>query len=199
MSESLRNKYEEWFFTKTPEEDYLQRKAFEYEEKYFSDMTMRDFEKVLSVELCDINGKHKEVWGDISEPGDLTIDGWRFIIVKNPKGYSGKCIPGSKTIKIGMGDEDKDAVLLHEMVHAYETMLSDIVYVPYLQFILIELYEKLSPRIKDLKQLIIKDLHVNNFVHSPLFMLKSIDLDLQLNKPLGTIYGYERNFLFSMD
>lgn len=35
-------------------------------------------------------------------------------------------------------------------------------------------------------------------VHNPLFMLKSLDLDLRLGKPLGAVYSYGRNDLFKV-
>lgn len=186
----------DWMFSKTSDEDILHGKAFEFEDKYFSDMTLKDYEKELTAHEVLVNGEWVKCIGDYCNPGDLSIDGWRFVIVKNPKGYAGKCFPNTQEIRIAESHKRDDYVLLHEMIHAYESMLSDIRYEQYKHFLIIELYEKLSPSIPDLKKLIIRDIHTLDHVHNPLFFLKSIDLDSRLKEPLGTIYGYGRKELF---
>jgi len=53
----------------------------------------------------------------------------------------------------------------------------------------------LLPKIPKLEEMILIDIHIGNYVHSPFFMLKSLDLDLRLKKPLGTIYSYGRTVM----
>jgi len=200
MKKYVYRKYMEWVGTRTPDERSLQERAFDFEEQYFGDMTLKDYEEELTAQEVKKDGECYTGIGDVCNPGDLDIEGWRFFVVKNPEGYGGYagiCRPKSKVIKIAETAKNDDRVLLHEMIHAYEVMLSNLKYERFKQFLIIELYEKLSPVIPDLKKLIMKDIHtLFNEHNNPLFMLKSLDLDLRLNKPLGSVYSYGRERLF---
>lgn len=92
-------------------------------------------------------------------------------------------------------------VVLHEMIHVYECILETSVNQHYRDIIAFALYNDLSNKIDDLFDRIVSHSHTisNNQVllsggeHGILFYLKSLDLDLRLRLPLGTIMGYGRD------
>jgi hypothetical protein len=183
-------------------------KAIEFEERYFSDMTLKEFEKELTKYEILEDGNLIETYGDLVLDLGLEICGnnpaswWRFSIVENPdpdnKEVAGVCYGKERIIKISEQHKDDDITLLHELIHAYEVMLGQ--YSRFEQFLVLKLYEKLLPRIPNLMELVILDNHRDLIVqqHNPLFMLKSLDLDLRLEKTLGTVYSYERDDLLKV-
>ena len=77
--ESIYTKHEKWLFNRTQEELALATKACEFEDLYFTDMTLNDFEEKLTKCEAKINGKWQEFTEDIVEPGGLNIwNKWRF-------------------------------------------------------------------------------------------------------------------------
>lgn len=190
MSKEARlfEKYILWWGTITPEELDLQGRASELEEKYFSDMVLLDHEEELAG--CEIkrNGEWVKVKGNLSEL-DINIDGWRFKVLRYLKGgCSGRCAGNERLIEVARKYKDDDNTLLHEMIHAYEFMLPE----HYKRYLTIKLYKKPYNLIDDIDRLLVADLHIDNLVHAPLFLLKSIDLDLRLGEKIGTVYGYGR-------
>ena len=107
----------------------------------------------------------------------------------------GICDPKVNTIWIDAENLHNDITLLHEMIHAYDSVLYK-TFSAHRDYVVLKLYEKLRITIPDLLQLITIDLHTGNITHSLLFMLKSLDLDLRLDKPLGTVYSYGRERLY---
>ncbi|EFI36135.1 hypothetical protein Dthio_PD3588 [Desulfonatronospira thiodismutans ASO3-1] len=195
--EEKEDKWRKWLAMQNKDEIALWYKATDFEEKYFGDMNLDDFEEELSGKETWIGGKWVKVKRDFYTEFGITLGRWRFIIVKKPKGYAGKCFPKSCTIKIAEEYKDNDIVLLHEMIHAFECMLFKHEF--FFQYVLIKLYKKLSEQVPNLDELLMFDQHVDSIVHSPLFCLKSIDLDLRLNQEIGTTYAYEREELFRPD
>jgi len=111
------------------------------------------------------------------------------------EGWDGACDGKERLILIAKHLKDRDLILLHEMIHGYEFMLEP--YLCYHQFVLIKLYEKLLLQIPNLNKIIAWDMHNENTVyHSPLFLLKSLDLDIRLKQPIGTVYNYHRQYVF---
>lgn len=90
------------------------------------------------------------------------------------------------------------------MSRAYDQMLKEFNNNPR-EFLILKLYKKLLPLIPNLNELITKDSPVltkEEFLDSQkentiLFLLKSIELDLRLNKPPGMVYTYPRDRIFS--
>ena len=82
------------------------------------------------------------------------------------------------------------------MIHAYEHLLKKN-FLFLAEILLINLYEKLKPKIKLLNENITSNnMHVYEGGHGVLFLLKSLDLDLELKKPYGTIFAYGREDIF---
>lgn len=192
--------WEKWFLSCTNEERGLCARAIDLEETYFSDMTLKDYSK-----LGEYQTKKGDAWvpviSSLDESGILDISyGWRFTIVRDSE-WSGRCTPGEKLIEIDEAYKDDDVVLLHEMIHAYESLLTTEGLEVYKQYLIIDLYERLLPRIPDLRDLLLADANIisaegTGFVHGPLFLLKSADLDLRHEWPLGTTHGYGRQDVF---
>lgn len=91
----------------------------------------------------------------------------------------------------------RDDVILHEMIHLHEAVL-DVLPTYYREAVLYCLYRDLSSNIDDLDDRIeahghmLNETVLSNFGgrHDILFLLKSFDLDLHMNYPLGTVFGY---------
>lgn len=194
--EVIQEKQLSLFDTTTPQEERILNKIYEFEEKYFSDLTLMDCKKDLTSYREKVSNKWKTVYGEfyIEEKISFVDKNWRIIFIDELLGL-GCCGGEEKIIGIAESVEDYDPTLLHEMIHGYEFMLEP--YPCYHQYVLIKLYEKLSIQIPNLYKFFTWDLHINNTVnHSPLFLLKSLDLDIRLKLPYGTVYGYGREYVF---
>ena len=105
------------------------------------------------------------------------------------------------SIKKGMSPKEKKITLLHEMIHAYESELQLSGYNHPRELVLLHLYKKLIKRLGEKKtNEIIKIASQSIFwqaSHSILFTLKTIDLDLRLKLPLGSIFAYGKTDWFS--
>lgn len=181
----------------TAEEFYLRLRAIRYEEDYFKDFTLSKYRRRLSkiTVLMDEKWVNTEsgIFDDLC--WKLDIGEWSFKIIPDimMKGALGECDIDKKVIRIAESAKKSKSILLHEMIHAYEfTFVKD----PfsnlkfYKQIILIDLYNKLSIKISGLKKQLLFNVQCENIIHSPLFMLKSLELDIRLNYPLGKVYGY---------
>lgn len=101
------------------------------------------------------------------------------------------------SLKVDPRHIDDDDVILHEMIHMHEFVL-EIYPTYYHDAILYSLYHDLRSKIEDLDRRmeyqghIVKQEELTQFggVHDLLFLLKSFDLDLRMNYPLGTVFGY---------
>jgi len=170
----------EFFTNKTKEDLKIEGLIYEFEDEYFSDLTLSDYEeKLTEIEIQDENtGEWITVRGDIIDQGYMTLNNPEFInILKN-------------LISIGKECDGDKITMLRNMIVAYESILSE--FPIYQQYVLLKLYEKLITKIPDLMDYIEIDVHKELRLRTPLYMLKSIDLDLRLGLPIGTIYGDDR-------
>lgn len=193
----------EQFENMTEEEFYLRSKAIGYEDMYFKDLTLRKFQKYISTVFIEKDGKWIKVTSSALDElyWKLDISEWCFKIVPDKDmedNVLGKCEISEKTIKIAESQKNKKSVLLHEMIHAYEyTFDGDPVLDFYKQIIVLDLYDRLSKKISNIKKHLIYNVHGDDIIHSPLFMIKSLELDLRLNYPLGKVYGYGKEEIFT--
>lgn len=130
---------------------------------------------------------------------DIFIDLSNWIVkIANLK-HEGVCKGKKKTIVIqkGLSAKETKEALLHEMIHAFEYELKNYPIVK--EMLLMQLYWRLKPKIKDIDDLIGTSLNFEfrQPSHGLLFLLKSFDLDLMLKLPLGTIHSYERQKWFN--
>lgn len=155
----------------------LRGKAMEFEEKYFKDM-------MLSRQLRN--------WG-LDQYMYLSLSEWRFTIDPELDDCEGRTFPEEKKIVMR---QYTDETLLHEMIHGYETQLLE----RYRQYLLMLLYDKLQKKMskKKLMRCMYVELDkISTVFHTPLFLLKSFDLDYRRKLRLGTIYAYGRESSFA--
>ena len=96
------------------------------------------------------------------------------------------------SLKVDPRHIDDDYVILHEMIHMHEFVL-EIYPTYYHDAILYSLYHDLRSKIEDLDRRMERQGHIVmqeelaqfGGVHDLLFLLKSFDLDLRMNYPLG--------------
>lgn len=178
----------------------LTEKMFELEDCYFSDMNLKKFKKRLGkLKVKEKNGKWETTY---TEPlGDIwgidLLDWVAAYFKRKPKRAVGTCYVKQKMIKIvkGLDKKEEKLVLLHEMIHAFEVLLRKL---GYDYFVFIHLFERLEKKLgkRKIKKFVDIDTHFSLKVHSGLFLLKSLDLDIKLKKPLGAVYGYGREKFF---
>lgn len=156
-------------------------KALKFQKKYFQDIE----DIVLMNVSADVRKLMPETAVDFYE--------WQFNIVDKNDNFTGECTSFWKVINI-VPSHINDRILLHEMIHAYESMLSD--YKIEHEYLIVKLYQKLLPKIPSLIKIIESDINIINREHTVLFLLKSLDIDLMLKLPLGSIYGYGREELY---
>ena len=119
------------------------------------------------------------------------------------RGSMGRYDPRKHTIFIRPEYITDKTVILHEMIHAYEGILlqeHDALRQILRDNLTFSLYNCLRPKINDLNEKILHHSHIVaqeqitkiGGLHSILFYLKSLDLDLRLDLKLGEIYGYDR-------
>lgn len=176
--------FNDWLHsTASPEERMIWGRAKELEEEFFGDMMLADVESELNIDYQQVN---------------ITISWkWRFLVQDLKNGVLGACEYDDRCIIIGSTCANDDYILLHEMIHAYEGMLGQGWTKIYQQVLTLLLYEKLKDRFSDLLSIVkaaakTDQAERTGFVHSPLFLLKSLDLDDRLGLPWGTIHGYEQ-------
>ena len=133
---------------------------------------------------------------------ELDICKFNFVIGDPGDGFTGECNTKNMTITIAPDFAEDNNVLLHEMIHAFEYLMEKLTgYSQLHDVVLLCLYNDLKLKIPDLDDLITKHAHLLYGVditehggrHDVLFLLKSYDLDLRLNLPLGTVCGYGRD------
>lgn len=189
----LSKKYEAWRLNMTQDEYELQYHILEYEEEYFEDMT---FQKG-SICYDTVSFIHDNF--DFFSL-ELEYNYYRYYINDLKDEWIGQFDQKERSITISPKYKNDQAVILHEMIHAYEYILNK--KNPVLcELMLIKLYNKLKPKIKDLDSLIENhaELYGQHCIakeggyHGILFYLKSLDLDLRCGYDLGKVCGYGRD------
>lgn len=153
----------------------------------------------------DVGLRSKDITNRLGDTGsDLTLnihlnDWWVSYSDREHrinKNYGGVCRGKQKRIIIRKSRNNKAErnTLLHEMIHAYEFMLPE----HYRQYLVIYLYSKVAKKIgsRKLTRVFDSDSYIGFVKHNPLFLLKSLDLDIRFRRPLGTIYSYGREVFF---
>jgi len=181
-----------------------------YDWKYFSDMRFenRELRKFGRIQVLEKEGNESSwrttyddfpLWQAIPDLSEWII---KEVDEKEMEAL-GMCEEEEKMIKVakGLNRSDLKLVLLHEIIHAYEGLSKPQTYAIYRQLLVLYFHEKLRKKIesKALEEII--GIGLNFFIiekgcHTPLFLLKSLDLDLRLNKPWGTVHSYEREDFF---
>ena len=195
-SKELYSLYQKWFFNRSQEENKLFLAILEYEETFFEDMSFR--ENSLCWDICSFIAENfEELYLDISCSKWM----YRFLVIEDIPGTLGQCNFLERTLSITKSHLHDKQVILHEMIHAHENILDNTHYSVLRENLLIALYKKLSSQIADLEQRIIEHSEIygqskvvrSGGEHDLLFLLKSLDLDIRCQYPLGTVCGYGRD------
>ena len=194
--ECFSNLYHEWWSKRTPEEYFLHGLCFEYEEENFEDMTLKEGSLLNDV---------IEIVENYTDGIYLGIDGRLRIYVvdecENGHCYSGRYNLEDHKIEIVKEYINSKDVILHELIHFYEHQLEEEENPLIRELLIVELYNKLSPQIPDLRKRLFDHCELYSYVetfksggqHGVLFFLKSLDLDIRCGFPFGTVCGYGRD------
>jgi hypothetical protein len=189
----------------TDEEKRLWEKIAEYERAYFEDMTLQpgsildDF-MWRKVEYDSSN--QEEDW--IAPDMGLGHNGYTVKIDDLSDGDMAVCEDEPRVIKIDSKYADDKIVVLHEMIHAYVGLFREgkplMSLISIAELLLVRLYADLQIKIQDLDKRIINhqnmidvEIFAQHGPHDLLFFLKSLDLDLRLKLPLGSVCSYGRD------
>ena len=185
----------------TEAEIQLAERYEEYEMAYFEDFTMQP-DSILHDFICYEVGDKSGNWHEESydfPSMELALNDYSFKI-GSLDGCTGLCDNESRTITIDPKYVNTQRVILHEMIHAYIHILNEGPLFFMSEYLILMLHKNLSEKIKDLDERIVSHSHMirqedfdNCGWHGILFFLKSLDLDLRLDLPLGTVCGYGRD------
>jgi hypothetical protein len=190
----------------TDKDRELWERVRDLEDTYFRDMTfqvdsiLRDY---LQFEIANENGVFSPSHTDVCEKlSSLSNAYCRFYVKDLPPRIAGRYNSREKTITISPEYSNNQAVIMHEMIHAYEDSLHS---EPdfYRDILFMCLYKELSGKVEDLDSRILAHSHVFEAeiissyggAHGMLFFLKSLELDLRCGYKLGTVCGYGRDEL----
>ena len=193
----------------------LDIKASEYAELYFDDMRLAKGSIVEKFFWLSYQDGSMEYALPHEFSSLLDANNYRYIVEETPDGIAGQCCNTEHIVTISPTYEEDDKTLLHEMIHVFIGLLGcteDFIN-PYGENVavgwippfvrdalMLSLYTELSHKIPDLDYRILAHANVHSGEritveggnHDVLFFLKSLDLDLKLGCPLGTICGYGR-------
>jgi hypothetical protein len=181
----------------TKEEEKFYGLLVDFEDKYFEDLTLIKFQCSEITKVVHEDGEIE--YADIDEC-KVSIAECLFRIVKsNPKDSVAAAYNRNEDTIIfykGRFEREKKTTLLHEMIHAYDHYLIKH-HNLWRDYLVLYLYNKILKKIgkRQLQTMIDQEcnpLFMVNTAHGILFLLKSLDLDIRLNKKFGTIFAYGR-------
>ena len=192
----LKKEYDKWVEQQTDEIGNLHINALMYE-NLFDDMCIAK-SSIMGKYLDTPQGSLKE------DTYHFSIDAhyYKFIVTETTE--NGETDIFERTIKINPQFVDDKNIILHEMIHAHEHILS-LVNPLLKETLIVELYKHLFPKFKDLDCIIYNHANISHNsdlaelggYHGLLFMLKSLDLDLRCGNEPFTIFGYDYNRTFT--
>lgn len=177
--------YSEWLKIASRRQRALLKKIYSMELKLFGDLL---FEEPLEEDLLDPDNAPLMSLDCESCP-------LQEIRISFEPNFEVEGIYWKKLHHIVMKSENPFEAVIHEVLHAYEGYFE---YRPRLHdFWTIRLYSRLLLKISNLDKICISFVNVGvgfgtemGNTHSILFLLKSLDIDLRLDIPLGTTFGY---------
>lgn len=191
----------EWMTQKaTPEERKLWERMNNLTE-HFGDMTFSEGTPtydLVSVTIQTLDGED-EYEDAMPIPDEIRYFGFEIPveICDLPDGVLASFNPEEWKFTISLDHTEDDSVLVHELIHMFESLINkQPLY--WHDMVLWSLYDNLRNKVKGLDEIIRSQSHIltgstmyqSGELHDLLFLLKSIDLDVRLHYPLGTVYGY---------
>ena len=167
-------------------------------EKYFGDMLFERGSTTSTFLECEYQGRNCLA----SLPPVLeyfSYEWFDFTVRSLPDNVGGHFddTDGKQELCVIISHKDDENVILHELIHLHEAVLSSVPFCRDLVFL--SLYWDLKEKVSDLDTIIKgfgnvwneTSLYDDGGEHSVLFLLKSLDLDLRKGQKLGTIFGYD--------
>lgn len=198
----------EWYYNEaTIAERTLANRAFSFE-PLFEDMKFSPGTpagELTKIGIKDVGGENwTETYMDM--PVSIQYASCQFVkfIVTEPENDSDACYNNQEqSICISPDLIDDDTVLLHEMIHFYESAVNEFP-LYFHDALLWSLYSDLKGKIPKLDAIITDNAHIliestlytDGGLHDILFLLKSFDLDIRNGYPLGSVFGYGREDRF---
>ena len=187
-----------------PESAPLKDKAISFAKMYFEDMLFEKDSIVDKFFWDEVDGEKEDLLLDLRDSLSEEVHNYQYV-VGEVKGGRGDVNQRTRTVTIAPECTSDDSVLLHELIHVFESYYET--HVGFLTFhdvLLISLYNDLKGKLSisnpdvDLDGLIWKRANAESAIllvmqggeHGVLFLLKSLDLDLRLGYPLETVFGY---------
>ena len=180
----------------------LNMKLYDFGDDFFSDMMFEEDSIVGKYLLCgvddsDLEGDHVEDYMPINDLADFSYNMVECKILDLQKGVAGSFNKEKMCILLDEKYIESDNVILHEMIHLHEHLLS-FIDSAYRDILFFELYKKINNKIDGLDTLIeawgnrVNQWEITRLggIHSPLFLLKSLDIDIEKGYKLGTTLAY---------
>lgn len=178
--------------------------VMDYEgEDMFNDMLFEEgsvVEDYVKYQYQDAKGVLHD---DYDTPDLLSLDHgcYRFYVNDLDNDTYGQCDFQKRIITISPAYAQNKAVILHELIHAHESLIENSNRPYFHDIVILCLYESLSRRVPNLRDRIIDHTHIIHGEqitalggsHDILFYLKSLDLDIRCGYKLGTVCGYGRD------
>ncbi|MDO5785819.1 MAG: hypothetical protein Q4P20_12230 [Eubacteriales bacterium] len=198
----------EWYYNEaTIAERTLANRAFSFE-PLFEDMKFSPGTPAGELTKIGIRDAGGENWTEtyMDMPVSIQYASCQFVkfIVTEPENDSDACYNNQEqSICISPDLIDDDTVLLHEMIHFYESAVNELP-LYFHDALLWSLYSDLKGKIPKLDAIITDNAHIliestlytDGGLHDILFLLKSFDLDIRNGYPLGSVFGYGREERF---
>ncbi len=190
----------------TEDERYLVDRACELDEPYFNDMTFEKGSPTYSLIECQSKSVNDDHWVDDVAPlpeellyFQLTWFHWKVLPIDQIEG-SGYYDHKEQTLCVSREHLHDDRCILHELIHLHESVINELP-LYFHDMVFWALYNDLKNKIPKIDEIISTHAHALNEydiyrsggLHDILFLLKSFDLDIKMNYPLGTVFAYGYN------
>lgn len=203
------SRYKEWSQNASEDENALWDKVYGFGEMgMFDDLLFKPGSLTGRLAACQSKGSDGVWMGDDDElPISFRYFSYAFFTYHvEDEGADGCFDAGDQSLSVRRECLGRDVVVLHEMIHLHEFVL-DGEPLFYHDIALWALYSSLRGRVPDLDGCVTEHAHLLNEkvicarggVHDILFLLKSFDLDLRMDYPLGTVFGYGLSDWYAQD
>lgn len=216
MMDMIGFNFQKWYYEIASEDERaLWNRAAEMGHDYLDDMVFADgtctesFKKVLAKStkgsVYDDDYMDGEWTDDYAPlPDSIEYFGFNFVRTKvvdnsNKSGYF-NVVDDIPEIVINKNYIDDDPTIAHELIHLYEYVLDE--YKPiFRDAVFWGIYQNLKKRVTGLDDAIsyfldllnTEEINKEGGNHDLLFFVKSIDIDVNMKLPLGTVFGYEQD------
>ena len=195
--------YMEWYWNQaSPDEKRLIDKVGEFEH-LFKDMLFQGGTSTYELLQCKSKPQGIDEWINdaIDTPDELNYFSYTFFRFKvEPlESCDGVFSHADQTLTVTTEALENDSTILHEMIHLHEFEINELP-MYFHDMVYWALYKDIKKKIPELDDIITVHAHLltgstiysSGGLHDILFLLKSFDLDIRMEYPLGTVFAYGR-------